>query len=111
MPLKRILGIAAIIVGLILFATAQYIKSRIAAGEEVISSAQGSVDRMSRLFSLNPVSKEVGRGITSSAKKQIEQGEQTISSYSVLAGRLQIGGILLTAAGIVLLFLSRKRTK
>ncbi len=109
MGFKRILGILVLVGGIVLLGVSYYIKQRVAEGQIEVSSAQKKVDRSSSLFSLNPVSKQLGQGMTDSAQKKIDQGNQQIDEYTVLANRLQIGGFILGIAGVLVIIFGKKR--
>lgn len=108
---KRIIGILLAIAGVFLFVFANYIQSEVAQGRQKISSAQRQVNQGKSLFSLNPVTKEVGKGLLGGAQKKIDEGKQEADAYELLAGRLQIGGILLFIAGALFLVFGRKSKK
>ena len=67
---KRILGILILLCGIAMILGSVYIKQRVAEGKMQISSAQNKVNQGNSLFSLNPVSKEIGKGVTGSAQKR-----------------------------------------
>ncbi len=109
--MKRIFGILIFIVGVVLICYAQYIKKQVAEGTLKVSSAKQSVETGKGLFSMTPVTKEVGNLVTGSAEKKIAAGQEQIDYYSSLANKMQIGGIVLVivGAGMVILFWRRRR--
>ena len=109
MNAKRILGMIILIAGIIMIGFSFYIKKQVAEGNIEISSAQKNVDRGSSLFNLNPVAKEIGKGIIGSAQSKIDQGEKDVAYYTQLANGLQIGGIVCIAIGAAIIFIGRKR--
>ena len=113
MNLKHIIGIVVAVFGIAMILVANTIKQRVAAGELEISDAQRKVDRGNALFSTNPYSNAVGRGlITDPAQKKIDEGKKQVTDYTSFASRLQIGGIILIIAGIgVVLVGGKKRTR
>ncbi len=107
--MRRTIGIVLCILGLACLGLSYYIKEQVAGGEEQIEAAQRSVDQSQKLFSVNPVSKEVGNVITSSAQKKINKGQADIIYYANLANILQIGGIVLIIAGIIIVFFPKRK--
>ena len=107
---KRILGLVMLIGAVAMMFASYYIKNRVAEGKEQITSAQQKVDQTNSLFSLNPISKEIGHGVTGSAQQQINEGKEQAGQYATLASWLQIGGIVAAVLGIGLIFFGgRKR--
>ena len=110
MNVRRGLGIAVAVCGVVLLFVSFYIRGQVAEGEEQISSAKQKVGTIDKLFSVTPETKQLGKGITDPAHKQIQEGEQQVSYYSQLSGKIQIGGIVLIIAGAVIIFYpTRKR--
>jgi len=106
---KRILGIIIIVIGLSLIASSFYIKSRVKSGRKQISEAKGNVRRGKQLFSLNPITKEIGKGVTSSAERKIKAGSAKADNYDMLALWFQLGGGVFIIIGAGLIFFSRKK--
>lgn len=106
---KRISGIIIVILGISLILSSFYIKSRVASGREQISEAEESVRKGKQLFSLNPVTKELGKGITDSAERKIKAGSAKADRYETLALWFQIGGGVFIVIGSGLIFMSRKK--
>lgn len=81
-----------------------YITTQIKEGKIKITRAQKQVEKGRGLFNYNPVTKEIGKGVTGAAQKKIDAGKQMVTDYEVIAHRLQVGGIVLTiiGAGIVI---------
>jgi hypothetical protein len=97
---KRVFAIVVFIVGVAMVGGAYYINTQVAEGKLQVSSAEKKVDQGKTLFSLNPVSKEIGDQITKSADRKIDKAKEEISYYAGLAQNLQIGGIVLIVIGI-----------
>ena len=110
MNVRRVLGIAVAVCGVVLIIVSFYIRGQVAQGTEEISNAKQKVSTVDKLFSVTPESKQLGKGITDPAQKRIQAGEQQISYYSQLSDKIQIGGIVLIIAGAVIIFYpNRKR--
>ncbi len=110
MTAKRIIGTLVLIIGIASVIASLYITNRIEEGKEQISSAQKKVDKGSSLFSMNPVAKELGQGIiTDPAQKKINEANQEVAQYEILAKRLKIGGIILAVLGLGILFVGKKK--
>lgn len=111
MNTKRILGLVILAAGIICICVSKYIETQVLEGREEISSAQSKVDTANRVFSLNPISKRVGEGLTNSAQRKIDAGSEEAEKYAAWAHTLQIGGIVLIIGGGLVFFIlgSRKR--
>jgi len=98
-----------ILAGVAMLFASNYISTQVGEGRQKIDSAQRSVDRGNSIFSLNPVTQQVGRGLTGSAQRQINAGREEVGYYDQMAGRLQFGGIACIIAGGLLFVLGRKK--
>lgn len=107
--LKKILGIIAVILGALLIFFSFYIKGQVSEGRKEISEAKEKVSKGKKLFSFNPFTKEITKGLTDSAEKKIQEGIAKADEYENLAIWLQIAGIIFLVIGIGLIFLSRKK--
>lgn len=99
MKTLRTLGIVILLAGVASLFFSNYIMNQVNQGQVQIQKGQNAVDRGNQLFSLNPVAKEVGKGLTGSAQKKIDAGQQQIEQYTQLAGQLQTGGIIAIVVG------------
>ena len=106
---KRTIGIVFAVAGVVMLVFSNYIANQVEIGRGKIDRAQRQVDTGNSLFSLTPVTKQVGQGITGSAQKRINAGEEEVSEYAQLSRQLQIGGVVLLILGIGVVFLSRKK--
>ncbi|MGC1879327.1 MAG: hypothetical protein WA678_08140 [Rhabdochlamydiaceae bacterium] len=108
----RILGIIILLAGIASIFFSNYITTQINEGKIKIEKGQKTVDQSNSLFSLNPYSKQVGQGMTSSAQKKIDEGKNEVARYEQIASTLQIFGIagIVVGAGVTLFsfFGSRK---
>jgi hypothetical protein len=110
MNMKRILGIIVFIAGLAAILTASYIKKQVEEGKWQISSAQQKVDTANSLFSLNPTTKQVGKGLTAPAQGKINEGQSQVAYYESVEGWLKIGGAVLMVIGAgLVIFGGRKK--
>lgn len=108
---KKIVGIIVIIVGVVLFGVSNYIQNQIGEGKEKIAAAQKKLDQGQSLFSVSPVTKELGKGVISSGQKKINAANRTVAYYQDLAQKLQIGGIALVVVGALFLFVVKGQKK
>ena len=106
---KRVSGVIILVLGVSLIASSFYIKSRVRSGREQISEAEDTVRQGKRLFSLNPITKEVGKHITGPAERKIKEGSAKADRYDTLALWFQIGGGVFIVIGSSLIFISRKK--
>ncbi|MBS3904478.1 MAG: hypothetical protein KGZ39_04050 [Simkania sp.] len=111
MNFKKILGVVILIIGIGSICFSLYIKGRINEGKTQVSRAQKELDQGNSLFSLNPVSKEIGKEISGSVQKKINEGSEKIKEYEALAHWLLIGGIALIILGGGSLFIGRKTSR
>jgi hypothetical protein len=109
--IKKIIGIIVFVAGVALLCTSYYIKDQVEEGKGQIKSAQKKVNTANKLFSLTPETKQLGQGATNSAQKQIDAGKQQVGYYEDLAGKLQIGGIVLMVVGVGIIFIGGKKKK
>ncbi len=107
--LKKILGISTVILGAFLIFFSFYIKDQVAEGRKEISEAKEKVAKGKKLFSLNPVTKEVTKGLTDSAEKKIKEGIAKADRYERLVIWFQISGGIFLAVGIGLIFIGKKK--
>ena len=94
MTAKRIFGIVALVIGIVLVGFSSYIKSQVAQGKVKIDNAQKQVDQGSSLFSLSPATKEVGKGITDSAQKNWTQQTKWLPNMLSTQGGSKLEGSL-----------------
>ena len=113
MKTKKILGFLALIIGIAMICISNYITTQIKEGKLKIARAQKQVDKGSGLFNANPITKEIGKGVTGGAQKKIDAGRQMVANYEVIAHRLQVGGIIIAivGAGLVILGFTGKEKK
>ena len=100
MNLKKFFSVLVVVLGLLMEWGAHYINQQVEEGKLKVSSAEKSVSQTQSIFSLNPISKQIGDGIAKSADRKIDHANQEISSYANLAQSLQVGGIILIILGI-----------
>lgn len=105
---KKILGIVLLVIGILLFGASLYIEAQVAEGKEQISSAQGTVDKGKALFSLDPLSQQVGKTITNPIQKKINEGQEEVLYYERLALWLKLAGIICFVTGVAVLVWKKK---
>lgn len=91
-----------VVLGIVCLFLSRYISGQVEEGRGKIDKAQSVVDQGNSLFSLNPVSKEIGKGITGSMQNKIDAGSKEADFYESMAMLLRVGGIVLIASGAVL---------
>lgn len=109
MNIQRIIGLIALIAGVVLIGFSVYIKKEVAAGNAQIARGEQKISTTEKVFSLSPTTKQLGSGFTKSGKEQIAKGKEEIAYYTNLANKLQIGGIILIIAGAGILIFGKKR--
>lgn len=92
---------------LILFSV--YIMRQVEIGKGQVSSAQSTVNVGQKLFSVNPVSKEVGNQLTNPIQSKIAEGSEEIARYESLAHYLLVGGVALGVIGLGFIIFGRKK--
>jgi hypothetical protein len=115
MKLMRILGILILLAGIACIFFSNYITNQVNEGKIKVEKGQKTIDQSNSLFSLNPYTKQVGQGLSSSAQKKINQGNEEIAHYQQVAQMLQISGIaaIIIGAGMTIFsfFPRRKKTR
>ena len=109
---KMFSGIIISIFGIVLLIASFIIKSQVSSGRERISEAKSNVQTSQKLFSLTPVTKEFGKGLTGSAERQIREGSAKADTYDTIALWFQIGGgvfIVIGAGLVVMSFVGRSK--
>jgi hypothetical protein len=106
MSVKRISGIIFLIVGIAMYLFSNYIGDQVTAGKEKIAKAQKEVNQSGSLFSLSPYTKEIGKEISGSGQKKIDEGNLKVGKYEQMAQRLSIGGIAIAILGAGILAVS-----
>jgi uncharacterized membrane protein len=96
MNYKRITGVIAAVIGIVLILISMYIKGKVAAATEGANEAAG-------LFSMSKYTESAGSKIT-------EMTAAETKAYIVIANVMQYGGIaLVVLGGIVVIFGKKKR--
>lgn len=110
MNYKRILGIVLFLCGVALVVISIYIKNQVEEGKLKIAKAEKQVEGGKKLFSLNPVSKEVGKKvIIDPAERKIAKGKKDVNYYERMSNRLMVIGIICGALGIGVFFLVKRK--
>jgi hypothetical protein len=109
MRIGRILGLLFVIVGIGCLSLSYYINAQVEQGREKIAHAQKNVNVIGGLFSITPVSKEVGQPLTGAAQHRIDQGIQEAEHYAKYVNRLLTGGVALIVIGIGVFFIGKKK--
>lgn len=112
MKFMRILGILIVIAGVAALFFSNYIDQQILEGKTKIAEGEKAVTQGNQLFSGNPISKEIGKGLTGSSQKKIARGKEEIAYYEQLSSQLQTGGtiaIILGAGVFIASFFFKKK--
>jgi hypothetical protein len=96
----RILGILISLAGITCIFLSSYITNQVNEGKIKIEQGQQTVDQSNSLFSSNPFTKQVGKGLNSSSQKKINEGKENVSHYEQVAQTLQISGIAAIIVGV-----------
>jgi hypothetical protein len=107
----RVIGVLLLAAGVVLLFISNYITNQVLGGKEQVASAQGKVNSANSWFSGNPVSQQVGKGLTSGAQGQINAGEAEIARYEEIASSCKVGGYALIVVGAGVLIFSFVRKK
>ena len=99
MKVKRTTALIALIAGIVMFLFSLYIMNQVNQGRGQISSAQSRVNRGSGLFNMNPVTRQVGKGMSDAAQKKLDAYREKADEYERLAKWLKVGGIVLVVLG------------
>lgn len=110
MNFKKIISVVLVVAGALMIAGAYSIKNQVAQGKIQLSDAESTVNTGKALFSVNPVSKEVGNQLTKSVDRKIAEGHDQIAFYSKLAENLIISGIVLIVIGVGLFIFYGRRS-
>jgi hypothetical protein len=108
---KQVLGVLAIIIGIAMLIFVMYGRRQLDDAKDQISSAKKKVSQSNDLFSLTPITKQFGQGMTSGAQKKIAAGERTVEQYETMFMWTQIGGIGLIVIGGGLVLFCRTNKK
>lgn len=108
MNIKQVMGLLAIVVGIALIIFVVYGKQQVAIAKGEISDAKQKVDQGNQLFSLNPISKEVGKQVSGGISQKIQNAEHTVEYYENLFMWCQVGAVVLIVGGCGLIYFCRK---
>ena len=100
MNAKQIFGIFLFALGIGMLFASHYITTQVLEGKGKIASAQQKVDTSNKLFSVTPITKPVGEGLTQSSQGKIDAGRDEVAYYEQMAQWLQIGGVAFMVVGI-----------
>jgi hypothetical protein len=106
---RTVSAVIILIVGIALIGFSRYITHEVESGKLQIADAQGKVDKGNSLFSGDPVTKQIGKGLTGGAQKKIDAGQQQINFYEGVASVTLIGGIVCVIVGVSCFFLRKKK--
>jgi len=102
----RALGLIVLIAGIACLFFSSYIMQQVNEGKGKIQKGEQAMKQGNQLFSLNPVTKEVGKNFTNPIQQKINAGKETIAHYENMAQMLYTTGIIGIIAGGVLFIVS-----
>ncbi|MES2198615.1 MAG: hypothetical protein V4489_00395 [Chlamydiota bacterium] len=108
MKSKRKWGIVVLVLGIIFMLGSFYVKSQVEAGQKKITSAEKQTGWGEDILSLNPATKELGKGLTGSIQEKVSEGKEQVKFYTSVANWLEVGGIVFIILGFGLIFLGKK---
>lgn len=107
---KQIVGVVVAVFGIALLFAAHSIEVRLDDGREQISEAESQVKAGKKLFSVNPVTKDLGnRVLFNSADKKINKAKGEVGKYETIVSQLRMGGAILIVVGVGMLFFLRDK--
>ncbi len=108
--LKKIFfPIILILIGIAAIMGSVYIKNQVVEGRRQIAEGKEKLERGKGLFSLNPITKELGRGLEKQGQSKIKEGTRKADYYQSLSNWMLYGGIVFIVAGSVVLLIKRKK--
>jgi hypothetical protein len=108
--MKKI-ALVLFLVALASFGASMYITKKVEEGKMQIHHAQKRVDQGSSLFSLTPLSKDVGDTLADPMQKKIDEGNLEVEKYEGIARLVTIGGIVCILLSVGALILSKKQRR
>ncbi len=112
MKSKCIIGTILFIGGIALIGFSMYVTQQVEEGQGKVSRAQSKVDQGKGLFSGNPITEEIGKGITGGVQRKIDAGKEEITFYQQVSVWSKIGGIACIVIGLsIFLIPTKKRTR
>ncbi len=109
--MKKSVAMGLIVLGLLAGVSGYLIRSEVDEGKLKVARAEDSLSKGKSLFSLNPISKQIGKRVSSEAKQKIGEANQEISYYESLYRWLFGLGGASVVIGFFLLFRRAKRWK
>jgi len=109
MRTKIILGIITILLGIAALGTSFYINHRVGEGREQIAEAQNKVQKGKELFSLNPLTEEVGKGLANMAQHKLDAAQEQTDYYEQISKWLKLGGIIVIVLGVGVIFIGKRK--
>ena len=111
MKTKCTTGIILLICGIALIGFSIYVTGQVEEGQGKVTSAQRKVDKGKGLFFGDPITEQIGKGITGQAQKKIDAGKEEIAFYQQVAVWSKMGGIACIIIGLGVFFIPTKKRK
>ena len=109
MKSKKMWPVIIIVIGIISIGFSMYVTKQVEGGKVQVADAQQKVDSSKGLFSGNPVTREVGKGLTGGVQKKINEGKEQIAFYEAVASWTMLGGIACIVIGFGTFFLGKRK--
>jgi hypothetical protein len=105
MKKRKIVGILFVIAGVVLIFLSKHIDSEVSLGRAKISRGQSQIDTIDSIFSSSSYTRGVGKVITKSGQRQINEGIRLADHYEEVARWCLLGGIgcIVVGAGLFLI--------
>lgn len=99
MKSRRVFWLIIFLCGIGLIGFSRYVTNQVEQGKVKIANAQEKVDTGKSLFSSDPFTQQIGKGVTSGAQKKINAGQAEVDYYEKVAMWTMVGGIACIIVG------------
>jgi hypothetical protein len=109
--MKKLFSLVVMLLGAGALYGSYYIKNQVIQGQHQIKKAQKQVGQLDSLLQMSPYTSPLGKGISGAAQDKIDEGQQEIKKYTLIANSLETGGYVGLGLGAFLFLLSFRRKK